>query len=75
MRYANAAGRVGRIDIRHILNGFVDSYLCRSGRIDTTLPFDELRPRSLINEAARRADGASNFSDLIRASLSSKAPR
>jgi hypothetical protein len=75
VRYANAAGRVGRIDIRHILNGFADSYLYRSGRIDTILPFDELRRRSLINEAARSADGASNFSDLIRASLPSRGPR
>jgi uncharacterized protein DUF4105 len=75
VRYAYAAGRVGRIDIRHILNGFADSYLYRSGRIDTTLPFDELRRRSLINEAARSADGASNFSDLIRASLPSRSPR
>ena len=65
MRYANAAGRVGRIDIRHILNGFADSYLYRSGRIDTTLPFDELRRRSLNNEAARSADGASNFSSVL----------
>jgi len=41
VRYANAAGRVGRLDIRHILNGLADSYLYRSGRIDTTLPFDD----------------------------------
>jgi len=69
VRYANAAGRTGRIDIRHILNGLADSYLYRSGRIDTTLPFDELRRRSLINEAVRAADGAPDFSQRIRASL------
>ena len=69
MRYANAAGRVGRIDIRHILNGLADSYLYRSGRMDTTLPFNELRQRSLINDAARAADGAPDFSERIRASL------
>jgi uncharacterized protein DUF4105 len=69
VRYANAAGRVGRIDIRHILNGLADSYLYRSGRIDTTLPFDELRRRSLINEAALAADGSSDFSQRVRASL------
>jgi hypothetical protein len=69
VRYANAAGRVGRIDVRHILNGFADSYLYRSGRIDTTLPFDELRRRSLINEAARAVDGAPNFWQSIRATL------
>ena len=75
VRYANAAGRVGRFDIRHLLNGLVDSYLYHSGRVDTTLPFDELRRRSLINEAAQSADGASNFSDLIRAWLPSRSPR
>ena len=58
MRYANAAGREGRFDIRHFFNGLVDSYLYHSGRVDTTLPFDELRRRSLINEAAQAADGA-----------------
>jgi hypothetical protein len=69
VRYANAAGRSGGFDVRHLLNGLVDSYLYYSGRVDTTLPFDELRRRSLINEAAQAADGALDFSDRIRASL------
>ena len=69
MRYANAAGRSGGFDIRHLLNGLVDGYLYYSGRIDTTLPFDELRRRSLINEAAQAADSAPDFSQRIRASL------
>jgi Domain of unknown function (DUF4105) len=53
VRYSNAAGRVGRFDIRQLLNGLVDSYLYHSGRVDTTLPFAELRRRSLINTAAQ----------------------
>ena len=69
IRYANAAGRVGRFDIRHLLNGMIDSYLYHSGRVDTTLPFDELRRRSRINDAAKAADDALDFSDRIRASL------
>jgi hypothetical protein len=69
VRYANAAGRRGGFDIRHLFNGLIDSYLYHSGRIDTTLPFDELRRRSLINDAAREADGAADFSQRIRASL------
>src|SRR5947209_19027857 len=40
VRYANAAGRVGRFDIRHLLNGLIDSYLYHSGLVDTALPFD-----------------------------------
>ena len=74
VRYANAAGRAGRFDIRHLLNGLIDSYLYHSGRVDTTLPFDELRRRSLINEAARAADGASDFPERIRASLPTISP-
>jgi hypothetical protein len=45
------------------------SYLYHLGRVDTTLPFDELRRRSLINEAALAADGSPDFSQRIRASL------
>jgi hypothetical protein len=39
--------------------------------VDTTLPFEELRRLSLINEAAEAADGAPepDFSRRIRASL------
>ena len=69
VRYANAAGRTGQFDIRHLLNGLIDSYLYHSGRVDTTLPFEELRRRSQINEVAQAADGAPDFSDRIRASL------
>ena len=69
IRYANAAGRVGNYDIRHLLNGFIDGYLYDSGRIDTSLPYEELRRRSLINEAAQAADDAPDFSERIRASL------
>ena len=69
IRYMNAAGRAGRFDIRHLLNGMIDSYLYHSGRVDTTLPFDDLRSRSLINEAALAADDAPDFSERIRASL------
>jgi hypothetical protein len=69
IRYANAAGRTGRFDIRHILNGLIDNYLYYSGRMNTTLPFDELRRRSQITEAAQAADDAPDFSERIRASL------
>jgi uncharacterized protein DUF4105 len=74
MRYANAAGRTGRLDFRHILNGLIDGYLYYSGRMDTTLPFDELRRRSQINDAAQAADSAADFSDRIRASLPTISP-
>jgi len=69
IRYANATGRKGRFDIRHLLNGLIDSYLYHSGRMDTTLPYEEVRRRSLINKAAQAADAAPDFSGQIRASL------
>ena len=62
-------GLRGGFELRHLLNGLVDGYLYDSGRIDATLPFEELRRRSLINEAARAADGAPDFSQRIRTSL------
>lgn len=74
VRYANVAGRVGRFETDQILNGFIDRYLYRSGRIDTTLPFEELRRRSHINAAVRAADNAPDFSEQIRAALPSHDP-
>ena len=75
IRYANAAGREGRLDLRHILNGWIDSYLYRSGRINTELTFQDLRQRSLINAAAQKAGDGPNFSEAIRKDLPPAGPR
>ena len=75
VRYANAAGREGRLDWRHVLNGLIDRYLYATGRIDTTLPFAELRERSDITRAAQAAAGAPDFPDRIRAGLPAIDPR
>jgi hypothetical protein len=69
VRYANAAGREGRWDYRLYLNGWADRYLYAAGWLDTSLPFQELRAHSRINDAARAADDAPDFSQRIRASL------
>ena len=69
VRYANKAGRIGRFDTRHLLNGFIDSYIYGAGLVDNTLPFDELRRRSRINEVAEAADDAPDFSQRIRAAV------
>ena len=69
VRYANAAGRIGRFNIRHLLNGFIDRYIYSAGLVDNTLPFDELRRRSRINDAALAADNTKDFSRRIRESL------
>lgn len=69
VRYARAAGKVGGFDVRHFLNGFIDSYLYSRGIVDTTLPFRELRRQSRINDAALAADDAPDFSQRIRAAV------
>jgi hypothetical protein len=69
VRSANVAGRHSGFDIRYLLNGLVDRSLYEAGVVDTTLPFEELRRRSRINEAAWSADDAPDFSERIRASL------
>ena len=74
VRYANRIGRVGRLDIRHVLNGFSDRYLYRAGVVDTSLPFEVLRARSQINAAAQAADQAADFSARIRAGRPRPAP-
>lgn len=75
IRYANAAGRAGRFNIRHLLNGLIDSYLYHSGRIDTALPFPEMRRQSRINEAAQKAGDAVDFPERIRKSLPTTRPQ
>jgi Domain of unknown function (DUF4105) len=69
VRYANAAGREGGFDIRHYLNGLIDRYFYDVGLVDTSMPFAELRRRSHINDAARAAENAPDFSARIRASV------
>ena len=69
VRYLNAAGHRGPLDIRHIFNGLIDTYLYDADWLDTTLPFAEVRRRSLIDEAAQAAGDAPDFSERIRASL------
>lgn len=69
IRYARKVGGPHRrIDLRHLLNGFIDTYLYYLGILDTQLPFDELRARSHINDAARAYadEGTGDFSARIR---------
>jgi hypothetical protein len=69
VRYARAIGHRGSFNIRHYLNGLFDSYLYTAGRLDTSLPFEELRALSFINDAAHAAGGDADFSARIRATL------
>ena len=75
IRYANAAGRTGGFDFRHLLNGLIDGYLYASGRMSSALPFSELRRRSWINDAAQRAGNTEDFPRRIRVSLPTMQPQ
>jgi hypothetical protein len=49
-------------DWRVLLNGRIDEWAYERGRIDTSLPFEELRRVSDVTERARRAAGRTDFS-------------
>lgn len=52
-----------------LLSGYTPLLIYENGRLDTRLPFDELRRRSRVNDAARAAIDAPDFSQRIRASV------
>jgi hypothetical protein len=52
-----------------LLSGYTPLYAYELGRLDTRLPFDELKRRSHINAAAQAADQAADFSQRIRAGV------
>jgi len=52
-----------------LLSGYAPLYAYETGRLDTSLPFEELKHRSFINGAAWAADQAPDFSQRIRAEL------
>jgi hypothetical protein len=52
-----------------LASGYVPEYLYEQGRLDTRLPFAELKRRGHINALAQAADQAPDFSTRIRARL------
>ena len=52
-----------------LLSGYTPEYVYETGRLDQSLPFEELRRRSHVNAAAQAADQAPDFSQRIRAGL------
>ncbi len=69
VRYANVAGRIGTLDIRHVLNGLIDRYFYNTGLVNTRLGFDELRRRSNITQISRGAGNGDDYWQRIRANL------
>ncbi len=52
-----------------LLSGHVPEYLYELGRLDTQLPFPELKRRSRVNAAAQAADRAADFSSRLRVGM------
>lgn len=69
MILAHAAVNPGHVPYswKVLLSGYAPEYLYGMGRLDPSLPFEELRQRARINAAAQAADQAPDFSRRIRA--------
>jgi Domain of unknown function (DUF4105) len=57
------------LDWRVLLSGYFPEYAYDLGSLDTSLPFDQLKARSLINDQAHAAERAPDFSHRIREGL------
>jgi hypothetical protein len=58
-----------KMDWRVIVNGYLDTLLYERGLVVRSLPFDELKRRSYINDDALAADNDPDFSKIIRHGL------
>lgn len=63
------SGLENPLDWRLLANGRVDELLYERGRLQRSIPFEELRRRSDVTRAASDAFGSANFSTRIRADL------
>jgi hypothetical protein len=64
-------GEIRPLDLRFLLNGRLDEMAYEKGRIDTSMPFQELKAKSDITEKAKAAGTAPDFSRRIREGLPS----
>lgn len=69
IRQQRAASERAPWDWRMLVNGFGDELLYERGAIDNSLPFPELRRLSHVNERAKAANDAEDFSEKIRVGL------
>jgi len=71
MILAHAAVNVGHLPYswKVMLSGYAPEYAYDQGRLDRSMPFEELMRRSHINPAAQAADKDPDFSKRIRAGL------
>jgi hypothetical protein len=74
VRYANLVGRIGDIDLRHYLNGWVDRYFYDTRLVNSQFPFAELRRRSRVNPSVKASEPVEEFSRDIRESVPGMTP-
>jgi Domain of unknown function (DUF4105) len=67
--HARASGGIARYNWKVLLSGYAPAYAYAIGRLDTSLPFAELKRLSHINARAQAAGDAPDFSQRIRARL------
>jgi hypothetical protein len=67
--HARAAGAKGEMSLDILLSGHAARQAYRNGTIDTSLPYDELKRRSHVNDVAKAAEHDPDFSNRIRADL------
>jgi len=71
MILAHASVNPGHVPMswKVLVSGYAPEYVYQMGRLDQSLPFEELRRRSHVNAAAQAADAAPDFSQRIREDL------
>jgi hypothetical protein len=67
--HARASGGIARYNWKILLSGYAPAYAYEIGRLDTSLPFAELKQHSHINARAQAAGDAPDFSQRIRTGL------
>ena len=74
IRQQRAAADRAPWDWRMLVNGFGDELLYERGAIDRSLPFAELKRLAHVNQRAKAANDAADFSEQIRAGLPGMTP-
>ena len=66
--WVNSLVNTGHVPLhwKILASGYVPEYLYESGRLDRSVPFEELRRRAHVNARAQAADTAADFSRRIR---------
>ena len=60
---------LARVNWEILLSGYAARKAYRNGRLDSSMPFEELQARSHVNAVARAADDDPNFAKAIRVGL------